>query len=282
VNIKKFRFASGIKAKTTIYVIVPVIITFVITCTILFISLFNSQQRLAISEFQSIVGRHAASFERTITNALDYLSSVSSVLEYRINEGRDDRESLQRTIYYMFDGHTIDGSSIYFEPNIYDGRDAEYIGTVYGTSLSGRISFYFYRFNGRTGYRPEAMENEVEFTLPLYLDTKALNAPTYTEPGIYNIAGVDTLMFAIAYPIRGLNNEFIGVITADILLDDIYEAMQAEEIFETGYLIIANDKNQLVYSPRFEDIEKHAQNWGFHILFRRMRYHLKFFTQDRY
>ncbi|MCL2800159.1 MAG: ATP-binding protein [Treponema sp.] len=247
---------SGIKAKTTLYMIIPVIITFIIISSVLFISLFNSQQKNAISEFQNITSRFSADFERKINNALDYLSSVTSVLEFQVYEGSADREALQRIIYYIFDGHTVDSSSIYFEPDMYDNKDSEYINTVYGTALSGRISYYFYRFNERTGYRQAAMDDEIEFTLPLYTDTKVLNAPTYTEPGIYNIDGIDMLKFVIAYPIFGRNGEFIGVITADIFLGDMHEELRAEEVYDTGYIIIGNDKNQIIYSPRFEDIGK--------------------------
>ena len=253
---------SGIKTKTTIYTIIPVTVTFFIICSVMFISLFNTQRNMVTSEFQSIARRHTANFERKISVALDYLSSVTSVLEFQVYEGAADREALQRIIYYIFDGHTVDSSSIYFEPDMYDGKDRQYIGTVYGTAFSGRISYYFYRFNGRTGYKQAAMDNEIEFSLPYYTDTKELNAATYSQPSIYNIDGIDTLMFAITYPIRGKDGEFIGVITADIFLGDIYSELNAEKIYETGYLIIANDKQQLIYSPRFEDIGKTRSEVG--------------------
>ena len=260
---KKIKQFYGIKAKTTLYIIIPVTVTFIIICSVMFVSLFNSQQNMAISEFQNIARRHTANFERKINIALDYLTSVTSVLEFQVYEGIADREALQRIMYYIFDGHTIDSSSIYFEPDMYDGLDNVYISTVYGSAISGRISYYFYRFNGRTGYRQEAMGNEIEFNLPFYIDTKMLNTPTYTEPGIYNIDGVDSLMFLIVYPIRDINNEFIGAVTADIFLTDIYAEIQAEKIFDTGYIIIGNDKEQLIYSPRYEDIGKTRDEAGF-------------------
>ena len=258
---KNFMRFSGIRAKTTLYILASVIITVIIIGAVLFVALFNSQQNFAKSDFQNIASRHAAGFERTISNALDYLTSVTSVLEFQISEGEADREALQRVIYYIFDGHTVDSSSIYFEPNVYDNRDADYKGTMYGTALSGRISYYFFRFNGRTGYRPAAMENEIEFSLPIYTETKKRRAPVYTAPGIYSIDGVETLKFTIGYPIFS-NNHFLGVVTADIFLEDLYRELQSEEIFETGYMIIANDKGQVVYSPRFEDIGKTREDIG--------------------
>ena len=253
---------SGIKGKTTLYTIIPVVITFFIITFVLFISLFNSQQNTAKSDFQNITSRYTTNFERKINNALDYLSSVTSILEFQVHESSVDREALQRIMYYIFDGHTVDSSSIYFEPNMYDGKDREYIGTVYGSALSGRISFYFFRLNGRTGYRQAAMDNDIEFNLPPYLDTKKINVPTYTDPGVYTIDGIDTHKFAIAYPIYDRDDNFIGVITADIFLDDIYAELKKEKIYETGYIIIGNDREQIIYSPRYEDIGKFRKEAG--------------------
>ncbi|MCL2457219.1 MAG: cache domain-containing protein, partial [Defluviitaleaceae bacterium] len=253
---------AGIRTKTTIYILTPVIISFIVVGLVLFFSLFNSQQKFATLQFQNIASKYAANFEKKINVALDYLSTVANVLEFQIHESDVDREALQRMMYYVFDGHTVNSSSIYFEPDAYDGKDAQYINTMFGTSLSGRISYYFYRYNGRTGYRHEALENDIEFTLPFYTETKKTGAPVYSEPVILNIDGEDILMFIITYPIFR-NNEFIGVITADIFLEEIYAELQAEKIFETGYVIIANDKQNLIYSPRFEDIGMTREQAGF-------------------
>jgi signal transduction histidine kinase/CheY-like chemotaxis protein len=260
---EKIKFFSGIKTRTTIYTIIPVVVSFFLVCSVLFVSLFTSQQNMARAEFQSIVRRHTANFEREINNAVEYLSFVASILEFRVNEGMPDREALQLMLYHIFDRHTVDSSSIYFEPNRYDGKDAEYIDTTYGTALSGRICFYFYRTSEGTGYLPEAMENEVEFTLPIYVEAREQNAPIITDPAWYEIDGVNTLMFAIVYPIRDRNNRFIGAVTADIHLGDIFAELQAEEIYETGYIVIKNYREQIIYSPRFGDIGKTREEAGF-------------------
>jgi len=260
---KKFKFASGIRAKTTLYILGSVIITFIITGAVLFYSLTRTQQNAAASEFYNIAAKHVTAFEREITTALDYLSSVSSVLEFQITEEMIDREALHRTMYYLFDGHTIASSSIYFEANMYDGKDEEYKGTVYGTNLSGRIAYYFYRYSGRTGYRQEALRDDLGFSMPIYLETKAAESPTFTSPIAYEIGGVERMMFSIGYPIFNKENEFIGVVTANIFIDDINEQIQAEKIYETGYVIIVNNKGYMVYSPRPEDIGKARADLGF-------------------
>jgi len=254
---------SGIKTRTVIYTIIPVIISFCIIFTILFISLFNANQKAARSDFLNIVRKHTKIFENKISNVIEYLSFVTGILEFQVNEKHTDREALQRMLFNIFSNNPdIDGSSIYFEPNMYDGRDADFIGTEYGTALSGRISFYYYRDNGKTAYQPEAFENDEDFSFPYYIDAKTKNVPIYTDPVNIEIDDENIFMFVIVFPIRGANNEFIGAITADIHLREIYAALKAEKVYETGSIIITNDNGRIIYSSRYEDIGKTREEAG--------------------
>jgi len=253
----------GIKTKTVIYTVIPVIISFCIIYSILFFSLFNAHQNAATSDFKNIVRTHTRIFENKVTNVLEYLSFVTSVLEFQIHTNMADREILQKMMLEIFESNfDIDGSSIYFEPNKYDGKDAEYKNTKYGSKLSGRISYYYYRKNGEIDYRPEALENDIEFTHPHYTNAKEKNVPTYTNPFELDIDGERKSMFVISYPIRDINNEFIGIITADIHLNGIYEQFKREKIYKTGNIIITNDNGKIIYSSRFEDIGKTREEAG--------------------
>ncbi|MCL2800329.1 MAG: ATP-binding protein [Treponema sp.] len=257
---KKFK---GIKTRITIYTLIPVAIGFVVICSIMSIFLFNMQQSMARAEFQDIVRKHTSNFEKRLHNSINYLTYVSHVLEFQISEGAANRELTQRMLLEFFNKHSdINSSSIYFEPNMFDGRDSLYKGTNFGSDHSGRISFYFKRENGKTEFFPFAIENDAEFLLPFYAVVKELNTPIYTEPTLYNIDGEDILMFIIVFPIRNANGEFIGAVTADIYLGDFYRQLHAEKIYETGYLVIGTDKEQVLYSPKFEDIGKTRREAG--------------------
>ena len=255
--IKKTGKFSGIKTKAIFYTIMPVIISFSVIFTILFVSLFNSQQETVVAKFQNIVKIHAVNFENKLNYAIDYLTLAAGILESQIQENKTDRESMQKLLFNVFDkSPDVDSSRVFFEPDMYDGNDSEYAGTQLGTARSGRICFYYYRADGKTLFLPEIIEEDIEFNQPYYIDVKTQNAPIYTDPTEFNINGKETIMVIIAYPLRGKNNEFIGAVTADIHLDDFYDALLAEKIYETGYIIITNDKGIILYSPKFEDIGK--------------------------
>ena len=254
---------SSIRVRTAIYTIIPVIICFSIICSVLFISLFQSQSNSARAELQLLGSKYVSLFENKINSALNYLTITSNTLELQLRTGARDREMLQRMVWNAFDQYEyIYASNIYFEPNMYDGKDADYIDTNYGTKLSGRISYYYYRVDGQTRYLPEALKDDIEFTLPSYLEVKRLNTPVYTEPVMHNIDGADILMFTISFPIHDQNKEFIGAVSVDIYLRDMYMQLMAEKIYETGYILIANDKGQVIYSPRYEDIGRTREETG--------------------
>jgi len=254
---------TGIKARTVFYTIIPVIIGFCAIFTILFISLFNSHQNAAEAEFKNIVRKYTNIFENKIGNVINYLSFVTDILEFQVREKMTDREALQRLMLDIFDSNNnIDGSSVYFEPNMYDGKDAEYKNTRFGTELSGRICYYYYRVNGEINYLREAQINDEEFSCPHYINAKAFNTPIYTDPVETDINGEKIFMFLIVFPLHGINNEFIGAITADIYLKEIYEELQAEKIYKSGNIVITNDNGKIIYSTRFKDIGKTREEAG--------------------
>jgi len=257
------KFSYGIKAKTVIYTIIPVIISFCVICIILFFSLFNAYQNVAKSEFKNIVRNHTKIFENKITGVLEYLSFVASVLEFQIHADMADRETMQRMMIEILESNCdINGSGIYFEPNMYDGKDAQYIGTQYGSVQTGRISYYYYSNNRNILFKTEAPDNYVEFIRSHYVKTKEKIAPVYTDPFELEIDGKKIFMFVITFPILGINNEFLGMITADIHLSGIYEQFQAEKIYKTGNIIITNDNGKIIYSSRFNDIGKTREEAG--------------------
>ena len=255
----------GLKARTTIYTIIPVVATIAIICAVLFFSLFNSQRATAGAELRYIGAKYADVFEDKINSALDYMTIIAEIVSLQVRDGTADRERLQRLIANVFSGYdSIYATNIYFEPNMYDGRDADYIGTEFGTSLSGRIAYFFHRVDGQTVFMPEPLGNEIEFSRPFYVEARSANGPVYTAPELYAIRGVEELapLFVISYPIRGADNEFIGVVAVGIFLGDIFAQLEAEKIYETGYIVIVNDKGQVVYSPLFGDIGKTLEEVG--------------------
>jgi len=238
--------------------IIPVIISLCVVCSILFYSLFNSYQNTAKAEFQQIVMKHTGTFEKIINGAMDYLSVAVNIIEFRTIGEKPDREALFKVISGIMSCYEyVHSSRIYFEKNMYDGLDEYYKGTQFGSYNSGRINYLYYKTNGviKTRLKPPEDDDE-DFFMPIYNKVKELNAPYFTEPVNKNIEGENILMCIMVFPIRNQFNEFIGVVTADVSIGDLYTQLRNEKIYQTGTLIVEDDYNMVIYSSRYNDIGK--------------------------
>jgi hypothetical protein len=141
----KFIKHAGIKTKTTIFTVIPVVVSIVIICSVLLMSLFNTQQETAKALFLHLGSKYTGIFENKVNSAIDYLSVVEGIVEFHASEGITDRVYLQKTLLNLFNNYpSVRTSVIQFEPNAYDGRDRAYAGTQYGESDSGEIIFVFF------------------------------------------------------------------------------------------------------------------------------------------
>ena len=258
---RKFNF-SGIRFKTTLYTIIPVFVSITLIGAVLLNSLFESQHNVAKAKLGQISQQHSDKMHTLFNNASNYLEVSQIVLKKMV--GNESREFMQEAMLELFNKYEkISGTSIYFEPNMFDGKDEEYKGTHYGTALSGRICFYFYREGDRILFLPEADEDDLEFTMEHYTRTKETLSPTFTKSDFYKVGGIEVPMYVITYPLFGDDGEFIGAITADVYFEDIYEQMSRDKIYETGYMVIEDDDGYILYSPRREDIGKLRHEVGF-------------------
>ena len=255
--IKNKKGFVSLRTKILLSVIIPVVGMFVLIISVVFFSLNIFSEDMAKEKLLEKSQKYSYNFESRINEAVNYLSILSSMLETEVLSGRTDREALQESVYSLFrDYDLLDGSSVYFEQNMYDGKDSKYIGSFYGTEKTGRICWYFYKDEGMIAYLPEALEDEIEYEMPHYVMAKDANRPIYTDPVTYEVDGKDIHMFTLTYPIQSSAGAFIGAVTVDVFLDDMYAELQREEIYSTGYVGVYNEREIIIYSPVFEHIGK--------------------------
>jgi len=260
MNVRKKAFS--LKSKILIATIIPVIITFTFIFTFIVISFDSFSNELAKMKFLERSRKYASNFEKRIGDAMNYLTIIATDLEIRVLTKQTNREALQRTVYSVFSEYNlIDGSSIYFEPNMFDDRDSRYANSYFGTAKSGRICWYFYKDGENIAYLPEAMKDEIEFEMPHYTMAKDANKPIYTDPVTYEVEGENIHMFTLTHPVK-ISNIFIGAVTVDVFLDDLYKELQNEKIYDTGYIGIYNGRSAIVYCPIYEYIGKTREKVG--------------------
>lgn len=120
-----------------------------------------------------------------------------------------------------------------WEPNAFDGKDREFAGTSF-YDASGRFIPSVYRDGNSFG-----VEALVGYDSPVegeyYHGVLNTGKPYITDPYTYNIGGTETVLYSLAFPIFQ-NDRVVGVVGADINLQDAIAAMNAGRILDDGYL----------------------------------------------
>lgn len=114
-------------------------------------------------------------------------------------------------------------STLLFEPNAYDGKDALYKNILFRDS-NGRVAIYGYLENGDIIYEP-LDESSYDINLPdsdWYYKTKNTNAPYLTDPYDFNGRKLITLNIPITS-----TEGFVGVLAADIEFDTVKDSLAA-------------------------------------------------------
>ena len=151
-----------------------------------------------------------------------------------------------------------------FEPNAFDGKDSEYIDTAYGTKLTGRISFYFFKYNRDDVSWQSGIEDvpESDFVQEYYTLALGKKVPVVTDPYIYAVTHGSYPMITISAPIFDHTGKANGVFTSDIFLDKFFSRLENVKNFNSSYMVLTNNYGTIVYSPIAEQIGKKAADEG--------------------
>lgn len=117
-----------------------------------------------------------------------------------------------------------------FEPNAFDGLDAQSIGRP-DSDESGR----FVPLGFRDGDNYGIDKCYAYDTDPYYLEPKATLKPLITVPTVYDIAGTNVNMVTISVPIV-IDGVFYGCGGIDIAVDKLMADLNQVKLFDNGYL----------------------------------------------
>lgn len=124
------------------------------------------------------------------------------------------------------------GMSIVWEPNAFDGRDADFTNVDYYDH--GRFTPYYYWANNQVGLIALTNVDEEAW----YNEPKKTRKATVSDPYYYELDGQKVLMTTVALPIV-INGKFAGMVGMDIELKDIKEIQ----------------KNIVLYDSKYKDVE---------------------------
>ncbi len=140
------------------------------------------------------------------------------------------------------------GVAVVFEPNGFDGRDAEFKAEGLENDSSGRfVPYYYNKSDGTVGIDPLIMTVEAGIE-GWYLPPLRSGKPYLTDPYVYPINGVDMFMVTISVPLVSQGHTF-GVTTIDFTLKDLQHDLANLSSPETGEVMLLAGDQSLIFHP---------------------------------
>ncbi|MCZ8113387.1 methyl-accepting chemotaxis protein [Silanimonas sp.] len=187
----------------------------------------------------------ARDVERRFNEAPMFTRSVVAQLIAEVDSPNPSRERVNSIVRESLRPHPqFVGSTPTFEPNAFDGRDAEFANTPLHDA-TGRMMPYWYFVEGGA-IEAAAIEGlDDPAANDWYETTKRIQREYLTEPYVYPVNGVDVLMTSFMTPIIK-DGTFLGVVSADFALSKWQETLSGVRIGETGRARLVSPKGTLL------------------------------------
>ncbi|MDR2392343.1 MAG: Cache 3/Cache 2 fusion domain-containing protein, partial [Planctomycetota bacterium] len=134
-----------------------------------------------------------------------------------------------------------------FEPNAFDGKDAEYANQAPLNDATGRYIPYFFDVGGKAGE-----DHLVNYDKPgagdFYLLARDSGREVITQPHNFTLNGVSYYIFSSVVPVRK-DGKVIGAVGGDILLDLICDDMAKIVVYDSGYSVLLDQNGGIIYHP---------------------------------
>ena len=172
--------------------------------------------------------------EKPLFNIRGIAHALENQIQNGINPGRKETISLLKN--YLKNDDVILDIYLCFEPDSFDKMDSMYANTEYHDETGRFIPLVEKKGNG--DFKISALpEYEEQGSGDYYLITRKRNRETVLDPYLVN----NVVVTSIIVPINDKSGKFIGLIGADIRIDQIYDELSSINLYDTGYFDFITD-----------------------------------------
>ncbi|WP_137919854.1 methyl-accepting chemotaxis protein [Hydrogenophaga sp. 2FB] len=223
----------SLRTQLLLLVVGVVLLGFAVTVVSLTRQAGQLQENTALMYAEELATRNAAQVGAELNATMTAARTLAQALAGLKSTGQADRIEADALIRNVLEGSPqFLGVWVAWEPNAFDGRDAEYVGMP-GHDATGRYIPYWNRGAGSV-----VVEPLVDYDKPgpgdYYQLPKRTGKEALIEPYKYMLAGKEVLLTTTSVPIV-VNGQFVGVAGIDLPLSSLQEKVQAIRIYDTGY-----------------------------------------------
>ncbi|MFN7090803.1 MAG: methyl-accepting chemotaxis protein [Allorhizobium sp.] len=236
-----------------------VVTTIGVAATVVGIS-YGAIRGAGIDKMQTAASEAAAEVNRTLSVAHEMVAGLDYSVSALRDQGIADRELVMAVLTKTLEGFPgAIGLSTGWEPNAFDGKDAEFVGKP-AHDQTGRFVPYIYRAGGEI--KTDVL---VDYDTPGAGDYYQLPVKTgktvLLEPYVYPVDGKDVLMTTISIPVMEYGKA-LGYVGADIDLDKTAADLAAKRPLGDGYIALLSSANAFVSHPDKAAMGKALQDSG--------------------
>ncbi|MDR0272067.1 MAG: methyl-accepting chemotaxis protein [Clostridiales bacterium] len=243
---------KSVKTKMSVASAIAIIVGIAVTITIMYFRLSYITQEQAENHLENIGARYAGLVKSLVNEPAVFLAARAEEVSFFIRTQAMTREEVDEYYLNLLDGNSLVGTfSIMMEPNAFDGKDAEYMGTPFGSYQSGRVYLYYEIDDETLESYPDYWtedQDESEYGEPHY--TVPINAGRMILLNPYEYD--EYYMITLAAPIFGENGEVLGIVSTDIYIESLFDELFEPEIFESGYIIAVTNSGVIAFDPDME------------------------------
>ncbi|AKB85025.1 histidine kinase dimerization/phosphoacceptor domain -containing protein [Methanococcoides methylutens] len=231
----------SLKFKLVLYIVVGISFILSASSIVIISTVTEQEEQLAYHDSIQNAKSFAHQYNADMKANMAIASSLAALMvQYESADRTETNEMLKELL--IENPHLI-GAYVGFEPNAFDGRDEDFIGTE-GHDDTGRFVPWWNTINGHISVEPLVDYETSEY----YQGPKNLKQNVVTEPYLYQGA----LMVSYDAPIIR-DGEFVGIGGVDVSLNYVDEAVSSVKAFDTGYLFMVSKEGTLVSHPVNKD-----------------------------
>lgn len=190
----------------------------------------------------------------TFNESMVLARSIASQLKNIRNSEKPNRDTADKYLEaVMTDYPDLLGAWVTFEPNAFDGKDAEFVNVE--SDQTGRYIPYFNRVTGELNQDISVGYENTDVSGDWYQTPLKTGKEYCTDPYLVEVKGKQVTMVSLAVPIYH-NSKFIGVAGVDIGIDKILELNKSIKMLRTGYGAIIGNNGNIIVHPNADAISK--------------------------
>jgi signal transduction histidine kinase/CheY-like chemotaxis protein/HPt (histidine-containing phosphotransfer) domain-containing protein len=222
----------------------------------------STANKISMRLAEEAVVRYANQLEWIGIGSYDIATMLETSVK-ALSDNGSDRQTVVDVMSKVLDrSYIMMGAWICWEPNAYDGADAEHAHAAPYEDETGRFVPYVYRdySGGEIKFAPMKDYNDPEKS-DFYLVAKNSGRLYVTDPIEYIIDGVPKILCTVSIPIFR-DGVVVGVAGVDITMDSLAQKMNSEKTFNTSTVFAINSKGKVVFHPSKEILTRnYSDTW---------------------